>query len=146
MLACRPRTDVDNVEPIDARSMLDAAAGVATMDAAAGQPRVERRRRLPPAALAVANQKVRKAYSPIVIAGGVRIADFVLISTIGISIYLVYAVPISGFYWGCIAAIFGITAAAVISFQAADLYEVQIFRGQLRQMTRMISAWTFVFL
>jgi Undecaprenyl-phosphate glucose phosphotransferase len=134
------------VEPIDARSMLDAAASVATMDAAAGQPRVERRRRLSPAALAVTSQKVREAYSPIVIAGGVRIADFVLIATIGISIYLVYAARISGFHWEYIAAIFAMTAAAVISFQAADLYEVQIFRGQLRQMTRMISAWTLVFL
>jgi len=38
------------------------------------------------------------------------------------------------------------TAAAVICFQAADIYQVQVFRGQLRQMTRMISAWTFVFL
>src|SRR5262249_7633971 len=51
-----------------------------------------------------------------------------------------------GFYWEYIAAIFGMTAAAVISFQAADIYEVQVFRGQLRQMTRMISAWAFVFL
>jgi Undecaprenyl-phosphate glucose phosphotransferase len=126
--------------------MLDAAASVATMDAAAGQPRVERRRRLSPAALAVTSQKVREAYSPIVIAGGVRIADFVLIATIGISIYLVYAARISGFHWEYIAAIFAMTAAAVISFQAADLYEVQMFRGQLRQMTRMISAWTLVFL
>ena len=28
----------------------------------------------------------------------------------------------------------------------ADIYEVQVFRGQLRQMTRMISSWAFVFL
>ena len=146
MLTCRARTDVDNVEPINARSMLDAASAAATMDATAAQPRVERRLRLSPAALAVTNQKVRRAYSPIVIAGAVRIADFVLISAIGISLYLVYAAPISGFYWEYIAAIFGMTAAAVISFQAADIYEVQIFRGQLRQMTRMISAWAFVFL
>ena len=115
MLTCRPRTDVDNVEPIDARSMLDAAASVAaTMEAAAGQPRVERRRRLPPAALAVANQKVRKAYSPIVIAGGVRIADFALISSIGISINFVYVAPISGFHWEYITAIFGIAAIATL--------------------------------
>ena len=146
MLTCRPRTDVDNVEPTNARSMLDAAADAATMDAAAGQPRVERRRRLSPTALAVTNQKVRKAYSPIVIAGGVRIADFLLISAIGISLYFVYVVPLSGFYWEYIAAILGMTAAAVISFQAADIYEVQVFRGQLRQMTRMISSWAFVFL
>jgi Undecaprenyl-phosphate glucose phosphotransferase len=35
---------------------------------------------------------------------------------------------------------------AVICFQAADLYEVQVFRGQLRQIPRMISSWAFVFL
>src|SRR5215468_5260713 len=34
----------------------------------------------------------------------------------------------------------------VISFQAADIYQVQMFRGQLGQMTRMISAWAFAFL
>src|SRR5437016_14400197 len=38
------------------------------------------------------------------------------------------------------------TVAAVVCFQAADIYEVQVFRGQLRQMTRMISSWAFVFL
>src|SRR6201989_417326 len=37
-------------------------------------------------------------------------------------------------------------AAAVMCFQAADIYEVQVFRGQLKQMTRMISSWAFVFL
>ena len=146
MPACRSRTDVDNVDPINARSMLDAAAIAAVTMDAAGPPRVERRRRLSPAALAVTNQKVSKAYSPIVISGVVRIADFLLISVIGISLYLFYAAPLSGFYWEYIAAILGMAAAAVISFQAADIYEVQIFRGQLRQMTRMISAWAFVFL
>jgi Undecaprenyl-phosphate glucose phosphotransferase len=34
----------------------------------------------------------------------------------------------------------------VICFQAADIYQVQVFRGQLRQMTRMVSSWAFVFL
>ena len=47
------------------------------MTATADRPPVERRRRLSPAALAVTNQKVHRAYSPIVIAGGVRLADFV---------------------------------------------------------------------
>ncbi|WP_204280208.1 hypothetical protein, partial [Raoultella ornithinolytica] len=27
-----------------------------------------------------------------------------------------------------------------------EIYDVQIFRGQLRQMTRMASSWAFVFL
>jgi len=129
------------VEPINARSMLEAAA-----TASADRPPIERRRRLSQAALAVANQKVRRAYSPIVIAGAVRIADFSVLSLVGIALYLGYVVPLSGFYWEYVAAIFAMTAAAVICFQAADIYQVQVFRGQLRQMTRMISSWAFVFL
>src|SRR5258708_8430814 len=138
-------TDLDAVEPINARSMLDAAAATA-VTATADRPPIERRRRLPQAALAVANQKVRNAYSPIVIAGAVRVADFVVVSVVGVALYFGYVVPISGFHWEYVGAICGMTATAVICFQASDIYEVQVFRGQLRQMTRMISAWAFVFL
>src|ERR1700736_124391 len=137
--------DWDTVEPINARSKSDdASAALAT--ATAGRPPIERRRRLSQAALAVTNQKVRRAYSPIVITGVVRVTDFVLLSLIGVALYLGYVARLSGFRWEYIAAIFGITAAAVVCFQAADIYEVQVFRGQLRQMTRMISSWAFVFL
>jgi Undecaprenyl-phosphate glucose phosphotransferase len=133
------------VEPINARSMLDAAtnAAVVTTD---GRPQVERRRRLSQAALAITNQKVRPAYSPIVIAGAVRVIDFLMFSAIGIGIYFYYVVPLSGFHWEYVAAIVSMAVAAVICFQAADIYQVQVFRGQLRQMTRMISSWAFVFL
>jgi Undecaprenyl-phosphate glucose phosphotransferase len=129
------------VEPINARSILDAA----TVTTEGPRP-VERRRRLSQAALAVTNQKVRPAYSPIVIAGVVRVIDFLLLSLVGIGIYIYYVIPLSGFHWQYVAAILGMNAAAVICFQAADIYEVQVFRGQLRQMTRMISSWAFVFL
>jgi Undecaprenyl-phosphate glucose phosphotransferase len=125
--------------------MINAAAGAAA-SADATRPAVERRRRLSPTALAVTNQKVRKAYSPIVIAGFARLVDFVLIAVVGIGLYLGYVARIDGFNWDYIAAILGMTATAVVCFQAADIYEVQVFRGTLRQMTRMISAWSFVFL
>src|ERR1700722_13706779 len=137
--------DWDTVEPINARSKSDDAS-TALASATAGRPPIERRRRLSQAALAVTNQKVRRAYSPVVIAGVVRLADFVLLSFIGIALYLGYMVPIAGFYWEYIAAICGMSATAVVCFQAADIYQVQVFRGQLRQMTRMISSWAFVFL
>ena len=133
------------MEPINASSTLDAASA-ASATATTARPSIERRRRLSLAALAVANQKVRTAYSPIVITGVVRVADFVLLSFLGITIYLAYVVPLSGFHSEYIAAIFAMTLTALICFQAADIYDVQIFRGQLRQMTRMISSWTFVFL
>jgi Undecaprenyl-phosphate glucose phosphotransferase len=126
--------------------MLDAAASAAATVSTGGRPQVERRRRLTPAALAVTNEKVARAYSPIVIAGAVRLADFLVLSIVGLAVYFGYVVPLDGFRWDYIAAIFGMTASAVICFQAADIYQVQMFRGQLRQMTRMISSWAFVFL
>ena len=135
------------VEPINARSMLDAAATAAMAGTAnPTAPPIERRRRLTPAALAVTNQKVSRAYSPIVIAGAVRLVDFAMLSAIGIALYFAYVVRLTGFHWEFIAAIFGMTVTAVICFQAADIYEIQVFRGQLRQMSRMISSWAFVFL
>src|SRR5277367_2238504 len=139
-------TDFGQVEPISARSMLDASAATAIRTAAINRPPVERRRRLSQAALIVANQKVRRAYSPVVIAGIIRLADFALLSLVGVALYLGYVVPLAGFHWEYVAAIFGMTATAVVCFQASDIYEVQVFRGQLRQMTRMISSWAFVFL
>jgi Undecaprenyl-phosphate glucose phosphotransferase len=133
------------VEPINVRSMMDAAA--ASEAATAGvRPVAERRRRLSPAALQVANQKVPAAYSPVVIAGGVRIADFLLLTLVGIALYLGYVARTDGFSWSYMAGIIGMAVAAVISFQASDIYQVHIFRGQLPQMTRMLSSWAFVFL
>jgi Undecaprenyl-phosphate glucose phosphotransferase len=125
--------------------MLDAAAAAAST-AAAGQPPLERRRRLSRAALEVANQKVRRAYSPIVLAGIIRIADFVLLSLTGGILYFSYVVPLSGFHWEYLAAILGMAASAVVCFQAADIYQVQVFRAQVRQMTRMVSSYCFMFL
>jgi Undecaprenyl-phosphate glucose phosphotransferase len=122
------------------------AASAASVEGTADRPPIERRRRLSPAALAVTNQKVSRAYSPIVIAGVVRLIDFVLLSLVGVALYFGYVVPLGGFHWGYLAAILAMTAAAVVCFQASDIYEVQVFRGHLRQMTRMISAWAFVFL
>lgn len=136
------------MEPIDARSMMNAAAAAAAASTADGGPRVERRKRLSPAALAVANRKVPSAYSSIVITGAVRAVDFLLLSTIGIILYLTYVRPLDGFSfsWEYIEAILLIALVAVISFQAAEIYDLQVFRGQLRQFTRIISSWSFVFL
>src|SRR6478752_10822734 len=125
--------------------MLDTAA-TAAMTATADRLPVERRRRLTPTAIAISNQKVGRAYSPIVIAGVVRVIDFAMLSAIGIALYFGYVVPLSGFHWEFLAAIFGMAATAVICFQAADIYQVQLFRGRLQQISRMALSWAFVFL
>src|SRR5260221_7138645 len=114
------------MEPIDARSMITATT--ATAVAGDGAPRIERRRRLSPAAIAVANEKVRPAYSPIVLEGAVRVADFLVIAAVGIALYFGYVVQVDEFSWSYIGAILAIAAVGVISFQAADVYDVEAFR------------------
>src|ERR1700753_3747986 len=125
--------------------MLDAAAAAAAT-ATTDRPRIERRRRLSPAALAVTNQKVRRAYSPIVIAGVVRVIDFGMLSAVGIALYFVYVVPLSDFNWDYVGAIFAMSAAAVICFQASDIYQVQGVRGPLPEIDRKIFFRAVVFL
>src|SRR5438105_940773 len=100
------------MEPVDARSMITAAATAPAV--ADGAPRVERRRRLSSAALAVTNEKVRPAYSPIVIEGGVRLADFLVIAAVGISLYFGYVVALDGFSWSYVSAILAIAAVAIV--------------------------------
>lgn len=138
------------METIDARTMINAAAAGAAAATADGAPRIERRRRLSPAALAVVNEKVRSAYSPIVIAGVVRLVDFALIAICGLAIFFGYVMQVTvfswPFAWGYVFAVFAVAFATVICFQAADIYDIQVFRVQLQQMTRMISSWCLVFL
>ena len=57
-----------------------------------------------PSALAIVDQKVRGAYSPIVIAGVIRVADFILLSLNGSALYRWYLVPLDGFRWELITA------------------------------------------
>ena len=58
----------------------------------------------------------------------------------------VYVVPVDGFEWHYVAAIFGIATLAMLAFQVADIYQVQAFRGYEKQYFRLASAWSVVFL
>jgi Undecaprenyl-phosphate glucose phosphotransferase len=102
--------------------------------------------RLSPAALAVAKDPYEPAYSPIVLAGLVRLIEFALVMAVGFGVYLVYVVPANGFAWYYFAAIFGIALLAMLAFQVADIYQVQAFRGHEKQYMRLASAWSVVFL
>ena len=73
--------------------MLDEAA------ASPGRAPVERRGRLSAAALEVISEKVGAAYSPVVITGLVRLADFVMLSLVGLGVYLLYVARVDGFGW-----------------------------------------------
>jgi Undecaprenyl-phosphate glucose phosphotransferase len=103
-------------------------------------------RQLSPAALKAASEYTRAAYSPIVLAGIVRILECVLITLSGFAAYLAYVFPQHGFAWTYGFAIAGIATTSVIVFQAADIYQVHAFRRPIAQIARLISAWSLVFL
>jgi len=130
---------------LDPRKMMSVASAVAaTVDRAAvatGGPKA-----LSPAALNVADQPTATAYSPIVLAGMVRMIEFVLTVLVGLAVYVGYVVPLDGFEWHYVAAILGIAVLAMLAFQAADIYQVQAFRGYEKQYFRLASAWSVVFL
>ena len=123
----------------DTRSMLDGAT--APSKPAAATPRA-----LSPAAQKIAEQPAPTAYSPIVLAGTVRLIEFALVMLVGLAIYLVYAFPLHGFEWQYPLAIVAIAVIATLAFQAADIYQVQAFRGYEKQYFRLASAWSIVFL
>src|SRR5258705_8363086 len=123
----------------DTRTMIDgAAAPLKPARAASCVPS--------PTAQKIAEQPIPAAYSPIVLAGTVRLIEFALVMLVGLVIYLAYVVPFDGFEWRYPIAIVAIGAIATLTFQAADIYQVQAFRGYEKQYFRLASAWSVVFL
>src|SRR6202165_477074 len=103
-------------------------------------------RALSPAALKVAGQQSKPAYSPIVLAGSVRLIESVLVIAVGLAVYFWHVVPAVGFAWYYVGAIVGIAVMSMMAFQIADIYQVQAFRGHEKQYMRLASAWSVVFL
>jgi Undecaprenyl-phosphate glucose phosphotransferase len=130
---------------IDTRTMLNTAAAAASV-AQRAIAREPTRRNLSPVAQAVAAERIPPAYSPIVLAGFVRLIEFAMIALIGAMVYAAYVVRIEGFYSYYLVAILGIAALSVLAFQAADIYQVQAFGGHVNQFARLASAWSVVFL
>src|SRR5882672_4857243 len=92
---------------VDTRKLMNEAAVTApATDNQAAEPR--RPNALSPAALKVAEQPTAAAYSPIVLAGTVRLIEFALVVLVGAAVYAGYVIPIEGFEWHYIAAILGI--------------------------------------
>jgi Undecaprenyl-phosphate glucose phosphotransferase len=129
--------DSGKLRPVAAASRSSAAVAV---------PVSQRRRNLPPEAQRVAAEPVAPAYSPVVVAGFVRIIEGALITAVGISIYLLYVVPQHGLEWYYLFANLGIAILAVLAFQAADTYRIHAFRAPVSQLARLSIAWVVVFL
>ncbi len=126
----------------DMRSIRNAPA----LPSAAGHAVKSSARPLSAMAEAAASERVATPYSPIVLAGSVRIIESALVGVIGFAIYAAYVVPSNGFEWHYAAAIVGMSFLSMLAFQIADIYQVQAFRGHEKQYFRLASAWSVVFL
>jgi Undecaprenyl-phosphate glucose phosphotransferase len=103
-------------------------------------------RPMSPLAQMVAAQEFKPAYSPIVLAGTVRLIEFALVTLVGFAVHFAYVVPRVGFAFYYVPSIVGIAIMAMLAFQIADIYQVQAFRGHEKQYMRLASAWSVVFL
>jgi Undecaprenyl-phosphate glucose phosphotransferase len=131
--------DFDTRKWVRAASASAATASLGTMPRSA--PRT-----LSPVAQELAARYAAPAYSPIVVAGVVRLVEFGLVWVVGVAAYLGYVVPADGFEWYYIGTICAIAVLSMIAFQAADVYQIQAFRGHEKQYMRLASAWSVVFL
>src|SRR3954467_785472 len=124
------------------------ASGMARAAPAASAAAVRAKPQLSPLAQLVAAQHIMPAFSPIVVAGAVRAAEFILIAMIGIATYFGYVYNAYGqiFDWYYIATAFAVAGLSMIAFQAADIYQVQAFRNPVGQCARLTVAWSIVFL
>jgi Undecaprenyl-phosphate glucose phosphotransferase len=129
----------------DARGMVNAATATA---AAAGStaPTSDSHRTLSPEALAIASEYAPRSYSSIVVAGSVRMIEFVLIVAVGFAVYAIYVLPDNDFGWHYPAAIVGVAAIAVLAFQTAGIYRLPAFRSRSGQYPSLIAAWSIAFL
>ena len=102
--------------------------------------------RLVALAESMAGHDIRPAYSPIVIAGLVRLLELVVIMLTGSAVYYFYIVRAQGFSYQYGLAISGMTLLAGIVFHILGINNVQAFRAPISQGLRLIGGWTIVFM
>jgi Undecaprenyl-phosphate glucose phosphotransferase len=113
--------------------------------AAAGAPFHERRRSPRPRLAEIRHGARRHRVPPIVVAGAVRMIEFLLVATLGFAIYLGY-VERQGqsahlVYFG---AVLIAAAANTLMLQAFDLYSVAALGAFVRSFTRIVVGWSLV--
>ena len=97
-------------------------------------------------ARAVASEPVMEAISPVVIAGVVRLADFVALTAIGVLLAAGYVDAFNTLVAQYLIAALVIAVSAVIVFQTFELYNVATFRTHIYQLSRVAVGWTMVFM
>ncbi len=102
-------------------------------------------RELSPIARMIAAQPMPPAISQVVLAGLLRLAEFLCIASLGVAIYLGY-VGASEEFAEYLIAIIGMSLAAIVAFQWFELYDITALRTRVHQLSRVSVAWMTVFL
>ncbi|SFH15856.1 CoA-binding domain-containing protein, partial [Methylobacterium gossipiicola] len=126
----------------DVRDLLEAASR--PLPASSG-PGHEGATPLPPAE-AISRPASAAAFSPVVLAGCVRVAEFTLVVAMGLAVHALQlsdTLPLDLTYG---AAIVGVATIAVVLFQVAGLYRMSALRGFVKPALRLAAMWTLAFL
>ncbi len=86
-----------------------------------------------------------RSISAALLAGVVRLADFVALMAVGVGVYIAYVAPIDGVVPLYALPLILCSGLAVILVQAADGYTVPSFRSHVAQLGRVWVSWTLAF-
>ncbi len=128
----------ENMMRADSISAADVSALVAQRTAAPP-------RRLGALARAIAAEPVPQPVSPVVVTGILRASELIGIAALGIAIFVMFIRPVNDTLQYLFADA-SIAIGTVAMFQAFGLYNVQTFRTQIHQISRVVAVWTTVFL
>jgi Undecaprenyl-phosphate glucose phosphotransferase len=103
-------------------------------------------RELSALARAIVAEPVANAISPVVLIGLVRLTEFLVAAATGAATYTAYVYPYDEESLTYAGAILLVSGAAVLAFQAFEIYSITAFRSHIHQLTRLALAWTLVFL
>lgn len=93
----------------------------------------------------VASQFAANVISPILIAGVIRLIEFVMVFAIGMAVYFWYVYPAGGFQWTYVLTTFSGAVLTMFFLQAVDAYQITSLRTIIPQIGRVFAAWTMVF-
>ena len=99
-----------------------------------------------PLAETVTSARLGAALSPIVLVGSVRLAEFVLVATLGFGLHawqLAGLVPMNLPYG---VAILGLAALTIAALQTFGAHSIPAFRSLFATAPRIVAAWSLVFL
>jgi Undecaprenyl-phosphate glucose phosphotransferase len=88
----------------------------------------------------------RPPYSPIVLAGTVRISELVLLGAVGFLVHWLYVAPHWGYHAAYFVAIPAISLLSVLAFQAFKSYTMAAFKTPIKRGARLAAIWTVVLL